>query len=448
MNSKPFVRILALPALGLMAWHFCSSTATEAAPNAATPNAFFQRGTPTFVLGTAGNDHADRGIAAQVELIRGMLFPKSPVVTDDSIDVAKGASAWPRNPVVYGGPHVNSLLARLAPSLPFVLERGKLTLGDQVFEGDEYRLIALIPARQPDAQGPGYPEFLLYAGTGSPSVAEINAVYHGGEAILVADTFGRLLTGQWERGSDSRFKPQFTQPRARRIPWRTVTRELQPVAGASGTVHLRFPEQLLPANDEEQVVAACLRGLTQAVRKLELTNPTSLFVYIYPDRGSKRALTGNAGDGHVDLISRAVHVVRFDAAEGGGLERLLAHEGTHVLAYEAWGAAGTPLFGEGLGVWASGHYGGVTLAAWKSRLPAKIPSAASLLGAGFRQMPEQESYPVAGLFVEAVVGKVGLAPVREHLFGATPATWEAACRQAGTTPQELESAWRKAIERP
>jgi hypothetical protein len=397
------------------------------------------------VLGTGGDDRADRGIAAQVEFIRSALFPAATVVKDLAIDVAKGAAAWPRNPVVFGGPHVNTLLDRLAPSLPFSMQRGKLKIGDEVFEGDEYRLIAIIPARQPDAKGPGYPEFLLYAGAGSPGVAEINSLHHGEEPILIGDAFGRLLSGEWQQAPGGQLKPFFPAPRARRVAWRTVKRELSSPAGAGSTVQVRFAEQLAPASDEDQTVAACLRGLTQAGRKLELTNPASVTIYIYPDRASKGALTGIQGDGHSDIIAYSVHVIGFDSGRGGGLERLLAHEGTHVLAYQGWGAAGTAFMGEGLAVWASGGYGGDTLDVWKSRLQARIPVLASFLGKGFFQMPEQQSYPLAGLFVEAAVKKIGLAKVRAHLFGATASTWREACSDAGTTPGELEQAWRESL---
>jgi hypothetical protein len=144
-----------------------------------------------------------------------------------------------RPTLLFGGPHVNSVLARLASSLPFTMQRGKLTLGHEVFEGDEYRLITVIPSRPPDACGPGYPEFLLYVGTGSPGVAEINAVRHGGESILVVDTFGRLLSGKWRRTPDGQVEAHFPAPRARRIAWRTVEQNL-PTPGAKRVVRFRF----------------------------------------------------------------------------------------------------------------------------------------------------------------------------------------------------------------
>jgi hypothetical protein len=173
-----------------------------------------------------------------------------------------------------------------------------------------------------------------------------------------------------------------------------------------------------------------------------------LTIYIYPDLGGIASLTGQRGDGHAVVEARVVHVVRADPAVGGGLEKLLAHEGTHVLAYRAWGAAGTPMLGEGLAVWASGAYGGVSLGDWKRRIQQPLPSVAELLGKTFRQIPENQSYPLAGIFVEMAVEKLGLAKVRQHLYGATASTWEFACKGAGTTPQALEAAFRALLVRP
>ncbi len=63
-------------------------------------------------------------------------------------------------------------------------------------------------------------------------------------------------------------------------------------------------------------------------------------------------------------------------------------------------------------------------------------------------MPESQSYPLGGILVEVAVEKLGLAKVRQHLYGATASTWEAACKESGTTAQELEAAFREEIGRP
>jgi hypothetical protein len=180
---------------------------------------------------------------------------------------------------------------------------------------------------------------------------------------------------------------------------------------------------------------------------LAIGESPSLSVYIYPDRRSKATLTGNGGDGHADVSTRSVHVVRFDPAAGGVLEQLVMHEGAHVFCHECWGPAGSPLLGEGVAVWAAGSYGGIPLSEWKRRLREGIPPVTELLGKSFRSIPEGRSYPVAGLFLEAAVKTVGIEQVRDYLYGASPASWEASCRRAGATPEQLEAAFRTALAR-
>ena len=414
---------------------------TPGDPPAVTVNQFLQRGAPTFILGTAADDRADRAVAIQVDLIRNLLGGSASVpepLQDDAIEVARGRAAWPVRPVVYGGPHINIVLARIAPSLPLAMSASSLRLGDERFTGPGNRLIAVIPGRN-DGDQPGYPEFLLYAGTGVPGVAEINAVSHGPHAILVADGFGVLRTGTWRRGPDGSLGVAWHGARARRIEWRSERRLLGTGNGAA-EVQIRFPASLQPAADESEVIDACMRGLRTAQTRLAIVDPASIVVYVYPDRGSKRSLTGNDGDGHAVVSSNALHVVRFDPSPGGGLEALMAHEGTHVLAYRAYGAAATPLWGEGLAVWVSGRYAGVSLAEWKGRIAERM-DIETVMGAGFRQMPEARAYPQAGLLVEAAVASVGLDQVLAHLMPATRDRWGDACERAGTTPAALQKAF-------
>lgn len=387
-----------------------------------TPNEFLSRGLPTFVVGTLGDDAADRAVAGQAALIQGLLFPRARLVTDSSIDVAKGPSAWPPNPTLYGGPHVSSLLAALAPSLPFEMTSGRLVLGGETFSGDGIVLAAVVPARAPDANGPGYPELLVFAGTGMPGVAEINSASRGSEALFVGDAFGKLASGTW-RDEANEVGAVFDGPRAPRLAWQTVTRKLR---GATIT----FGREA--AAPDEESVDACMRGLRTAVDKLKIDKPVPLSVYLYPDHETKRRLSGKGGDGHAVAFARALHVV----ARRNGLEKLMAHEGTHVFASAAWGQPGTPLLGEGLAVWVSGQYGGKSLAEWRRAI--KPGPLEGLLGNGFLSTPEPESYPRGGLLVEAAIKQVGLAGLREHLYGASAQRWADACTQAGTTPARLE----------
>ena len=363
----------------LVMWGGAVRAGTAPRPTEPTPNQFYARGTPTFVLGTAGDDRSDRAIAAQVALIRGLVFSEAKVIRDTDIDVAAGEGAWPPNPVVYGGAHVNHVLQALALTLPLSVTAGRIGVGETSFDGPDLFLLAAIPRRDARAPGPGYPEFLLYAGTGTPGIAEINSISHGRESLLIADPFGRHTAGRWSYDERGHLTAVFGRP-ARRIPWRTVERPL-PGSDGAGVVSFRFPAQLPAKPSEAEVIASCLRGLTRAVQKLRIGRPASLTAYIYPDRGSKRSLTGDAGDGHAVVAARVLHMT-FGGPPTAAMEGLVAHEGTHVLAHAAWGPAGTPLVGEGLAVWVAGQYGGSSLADWRARVDRRA-AVATLLGPAF-----------------------------------------------------------------
>ena len=391
-----------------------------------TPNELLARGTPTLVVGTLGDAAADRAIVIQAGRVR-ELFPGAAVVPDTSIDVAAGPDGWPPNPILYGGAHVNAVIAALGDRLPLHVDADRIVVGGETY-GAGARVIAVIPT------APSYPAFLLYAGTGTPGIAEINAIRHGGEPLLIADVHGRLQTGTWVRGADGENTASLAA-RARRIAWRTVERA---VAGAP--VRVAFPAQLAAAPDEAAVVDAIARGIGRAAARLEVGAPPAMTVYVYPDRRSKQALTGDQGDGHADVAGAALHVIRFDPAPGGGLERLMVHEATHVITGQRWGPAGSGLLGEGIAVWASGQYGGRALADWQRTLGDRSPVAALLPMKAFRSAPEADTYPLGGLLVTVAIEQVGLAAVRDHLLGATAATWADACVAAGTTAAALDAA--------
>jgi hypothetical protein len=122
-----------------------------------------------------------------------------------------------------------------------------------------------------------------------------------------------------------------------------------------------------------------------------------------------------------------------------GLERLVAHEATHVILPQAWGPAGSPLFGEGIAVWVAGFYAGTSLADWNKQFDRTSPIS-TLIGPAFRKLPEASSYPGAGLIVDAIMTELGLPAFRDHLFGANALTWESACAAAGTSPAKLDAA--------
>jgi hypothetical protein len=275
---------------------------------------------------------------------------------------------------------------------------------------------------------------LLFAGTGTPGIAEINSstVMRGNAPIVIADEFGPIITGTWQIDPDGTPRAQVGVS-ARRVGWRTIDKTIAGVA-----VAFRFVDKSSPARDTAAIDRAS-RGIATSATKLAATGTLAMAVYVHPDRASKQALTGNGGDGHAVAFARALHVI-----DGDALETLVAHEATHVIAPQAWGPAGSPLFGEGIAVWTSGQYGGTPAARFRKRArPAQ--SIRELLGPAFRTLPEFTSYPLAGVLVEVAIAKVGLANVRDHLYGATASTWDDACVRAGTTAAALEDAFSNAF---
>lgn len=405
---------------------WCLALAAFAQDDPRTPNAFLARGTPTFVRGTKGDDRSDGMIAGQVRLIRDMLFPGAPIETDSSIDLTRGAEGWPANPVLYGGDHVNRVVAEIEDGMPVAVGWGRLEVGDMKFEGDEYRLIAFVPAR---TQAPAHPDFLLYAGSGTPGVEEINSVSHGGDGFLVIDRFGPLVRGSWTVDADGTPTAKVTK-HERRVPWRTT-----PTATAGFAVHR--PELVPPSPAEDAQDAAVERGILRAEKAL-IAGAQGCHVYVYPDRRSKLSLTANGGDGHADVCSQSLHVLAVDSAEGGALESLVAHEITHVISCKYRGVPASPFLGEGLAVWASGVYAGRTLAQWIPQLPADPPPLAELFGAGFRKLPEQQAYPLAGVFVSSAIAQMGLLKFY-RLYDLPLAEW-------GGDAEKLDAAFRAALK--
>lgn len=415
-------------------------TVTAASARAQAPNPFYQRGAPTFVRGTAGEELTDKVLAAQVELVRSMAFPTAPVVDDKSIDVTKGAAGWPQNPVLFGSNEHNSVLAALGNRLPFRFVRGGLEVGARSFTGNDLRLIACIPGEKDEANRMGFPEFLVYAGVGAMDAQEINSVRHGDQNLLVIDRFGPLVGGSWKRDAKGRLDVVFG-PVSRRETWRN-----------SNTVDRANPRpvfvhhlQLVPAAEKDaEEVSAILRGVERAASRLQLDHFDAVHVYVHPDRKSKELLTMNGGDGHADPASRTLHVLACDASEEGPLERLVAHEVVHVLTVEAVGPIASPLVGEGLAVWASGGYQGRALGEWKKELLGKAPNVAELF-AQFRKLPENVAYPLGGMFVDQLVREPGWDAFKGSLAGASAGTWTAACKSAGTAPEAIDAAWVKSF---
>ena len=149
------------------------TSATVPGPvNNLTPNDLIARGAPTIVVGTLGDDKADRAIAAQARMVRD-LFAGATIVPDTSIDVAAGPSGWPANPLLYGGAHVNAVVAALGDALPLRIDAERIVVGGETYAGPGMRVITVVPP----GEAPGVPA--LRGHRHDRLVAEINALRHG-----------------------------------------------------------------------------------------------------------------------------------------------------------------------------------------------------------------------------------------------------------------------------
>ncbi|MCA8979492.1 MAG: hypothetical protein KDC14_05665 [Planctomycetes bacterium] len=405
-----------------------------------TASEFLADRKPTFVVGTLGDDSADRGVSTQVELVRGLLFPEATVVGDDSFDVSAGAQVWPRTPVLYGGGHLNAALAGLGDCLPLKVTGGEIAIAGQKYTGDEYRLIALVPSLPASDSCPGSPQFLLYAGAGTPGVTEINATPDGNFGFVVIDRFGVLDAGTWERGADGAPFAKITT-RALRKPWRESVLRSGGISAPPALIVERL--EVVPQSSSERAEdAALMRGLRQAESALGLENSAPITVYVYPDAKTKASIT-RPGDGHADQVSRTLHVINGDAGDGGALEKVCAHEVVHILATDAFGVPGSPLWGEGLAVWASRQYGSRTLTEWRLDPPRAEPGIVELCGAGFSRLPERVSYPIAGLLVDELIHEHGFEAFIQHVYPVGPGGLEAALASLDADVQEVDAILRR-----
>lgn len=398
-----------------------------------TPNEFLARGNLTFIFGTAGLDETDAFIRTEARFIRDTIFPDAKLLPDSAIDVGKGLKGWPSNPVVYGGSHVNRIMTALRSELPFTIGAGEIKIGELDFKGDEYGLITVVPATS------SHPEFLLYAGTGTPGVGGINSVWHGSEPILVTDRFGRYASGTY-KGDDEDASPFFPEQQPIRFAWDQTRETVDAAKGQFVPVFIHYTDDMPVSRLRDDISTSVQQGASMALKRLDISLADEVHFYLYTDTRTKATVTNNEGDGHSTIMANAVHLLMIDPRMKGPMEDLSAHEATHVYAYQRWGPPGSSLIGEGLAVWVVGKYARHTLAEYASSMPPP-PPAQALLGKGFMSLPERQSYPLAGLFVKAAIETVGMDKFMRYLYPATASTWERECKRAGTTPQAIQDAF-------
>ena len=393
-------------------------TTAATAPPAPLPNDLYASTPLTFVVGTLGDDASDRIVSSQVALVRSLFFPQAAVVADTTITGAT-ARDWPQHAIVYGGQHVNRLIAATASCLPLRIDRDVIEIGERKLTGPEYQVIALIPADERDGAC-RHPDFLLLAGAGSPGVEEINSLRHGAHQVEIADRFGPWLSGRWEgQGEATHFVTEVERPR---LTWnREPLRGVQPGAPGFGAT-VNYPSIVPPWNDVKLVHEAIARGLAQAAARLGVETGTP-GVYVYPDYGSIQSLTGKRVDAWTAVAAQVIHVTVPAQFDPERLALTIAHEATHLFAPRAAGQAASPLMGEGLAVWVSGHYGGVPLDEHAKQMGFEATDLTRELGAEFSKHPESETYPLAGLLVGQLVDAYGLPAVLRDFYGTPPAEW-------------------------
>jgi hypothetical protein len=196
------------------------------------------------------------------------------------------------------------------------------------------------------------------------------------------------------------------------------------------------------ADRDAPMIDKAAAGIATAFAKLapaRTDRPVAFTVVIHPDKRSKATLTGNSFDGHAVGFANTLHVFAYD-----GLAYLVTHE-ARTRSCSSTGrrpaarcSARASRCGPPAATTAppSGSFKGkVKPRPIKELLDSKV----------FRSLPEAETYPLGGTFLDVAIAKVGLVKVRDHLYSATAATWDDACKAAGTTAAELDAAVAAAL---
>lgn len=400
--------------VAILLFHNLSVVSSEAAPR--VPNDLYRSEPLTFVTGTMGDNTSDRIVASQVSFIRSTYFPRSAVIADTSLAGAYSVD-WPDNPVVYGGGHVNRLVSAVDSCLPLRVKSNLIRIGDLQLDGPEFQLIALVSERDGDC---GHPAFLLLAGSGEPGIAEINNIRHGVNQVEIADRFGGWIWGHWEgAGEEIRFVADGQRPR---IEWSEETlRGGEPGTSGNGAM-VCYPAIIPPWNDVERVHGAITKGLAKAGEQLGV-HAAAVRVYVYPDPKSMESLTGKKADAWVSVPAQSIHITIREQFDLDRVADTITHEAAHLYAFLSAGHPVSPLMGEGLAVWVSGQYGGMSLDEHATQLDFDKEQLIRMLSVDFRNYPESATYPLAGLMVGQLVDEFGLEAVLRDYYGTFPTEW-------------------------
>jgi hypothetical protein len=188
---------------------------------------------------------------------------------------------------------------------------------------------------------------------------------------------------------------------------------------------------------QDSLLARLPAALTNARRLIDapdLAGPVDVF--FIENRAQMKALTGMSATGFAEASSRTVLLVTH--SEWRSFER---HEIMHVVAGQTWGPPGpdTAWLQEGLAQAADGRCAGYPNADMMMALAERhgwIPLGVMLTQ--FRQQPDLRAYLQAAVFVDYLLERFGLEPLRDFWrSGASPES-----RINGRTLAAIERDWK------
>ncbi len=166
-------------------------------------------------------------------------------------------------------------------------------------------------------------------------------------------------------------------------------------------------------------------------------------VYLYPSVDAKRAVTDNAELAHAVEWATAVHLAWVD-----GGERAFTREAAKVSAAASLGRMYNPFIRDGIGVAASGTWGGEPLRAVAAQITASddaITLASLLDPVDYERLGVGIAQPLAGSFIEYAVATGGAKAIaelyRKQGTGAGPAV-EAVEIVFGAPVDDIDARWK------